>query len=185
MSSANRVPIRPLTEGERQQVTDHLSYAYGLSHRVWRKWHLPAWHLEEMRSIAVLELCLCSLRYSRSRPPVPFIGVVKFSLLKRLYGYVRDAGRTIALGYLEEELQCPDLDDSRTDILLEALHALPDRYREVIELRYGLSGQAPKSIDETKEEMTDPYANRRSLYKAEEKALRSLAEWLEENGCDS
>ena len=60
----------------------------------------------------------------------------------------------------------------RKESLRKAVSALPDSEREIVELRYGISGEEPKTITALVEELGIPRA---SVRKIEKRALARLA----------
>jgi RNA polymerase primary sigma factor len=60
----------------------------------------------------------------------------------------------------------------RRESLQKAISALPDREREIVELRYGLTGDDPKSISDVVRELGIP---RGAVRKTEQRALARLA----------
>jgi RNA polymerase primary sigma factor len=61
----------------------------------------------------------------------------------------------------------------RRESLQKALSALPDREREVLELRYGISGEEPRTIEQLVHELG---LTRSAVRKIEQKALTRLAQ---------
>ncbi len=136
-----------LSTDQQQMVLDNLGRIYKTAYKIWRQASLSASHWDDIRSEAVLEACRCALRYVPGK--MSFADVSAFQVRKYLWKWIvahcqgKNLGGddTFVVDTIEE-------DSLEIDLLLQLLPCLPDRQREVIELRYGLSGKLPMTSKE-------------------------------------
>lgn len=139
--------MRQLTVEQQDLVTANLGRAYAVAHQVWRQARLPARYWDELCGEAVLEACLCAARYLPGK--MPFVEVMSFQVRKHLWRWLHAWKAAELLGARVKLLLAVVMDeDERVDLLLRLLPALPDRQRQVLELRYGLTGDGVKSHQE-------------------------------------
>ena len=171
-----------LTDSQGQEVLRLADLARWIAHRVWQQSFLPARYLEDLCSDSVVFLCDIILRYSPKTDRWTLKDVASYQLWRLLWGRAARYKRVILMPNDQIFLLAPVLDDSKTDVVLEAVQSLSTPQREVIERRFGLDGNGERSQGQVSRELNVVQS---SVCKAESRAIRNLQQWLEEQGCDS
>lgn len=163
--------LRRLNAEQQEMALSVIGRVCKVAHVVWRKSNMPARYWDELRSEALLEACACAARY---RPgETSFADVAAFQVRKRLWKCVqRWRGIEEFLGdddcYIVEAL--PE-ESAAEDLLISLLPSLPERQRQVLELRYGLSGEAAMTHKEIAERCN---LVKQTVFGAEQRGLANL-----------
>lgn len=143
--------VMKLTPEQQEIVLQLHDRVRGIVHKIWERSHTPRKCLEELQGEAVVRLCQAVGNYVPGKLPrdkVIFFQVTKTVITK--LGEWRHWGST-----LEElnDLLCPEVDEEQTECVLRLLEVLPAIKREVIESKFGLSGELPMSYAEMRDKL--------------------------------
>ena len=143
-----------LTAEQQEVVLEYKAYVRQIAFSLWEWAHIPAKYLQDMRSEAELTLCMAVLDFKPDKG-YPIKSKIILDVKRRMFKLIKEVQHSFhnesELGgkiVLSEIVLDYDGYDPMLDVLGELMTYITDNQRNVIELRYGLSGQLPMSIRE-------------------------------------
>lgn len=171
-----RHPFRPLTEEEKELVSQHIDMARKVACGVWRRAHLPASYLEELVSESLYFLCRKVITYEYEGDKINYFAMtIGWWINKWLWKVVNSWKRQYQI--TEDELQAlvsSEKDNNvQIDSVLRSMSRLTQIERTVIELRYGMAGELPMTQHEISSRVG---IGQPGINKAEKRAIKKLRE---------
>ncbi len=145
-----------LTPDQQLVVLEYRSYVCTIAISLWRWAHIPTKYLDDLKSEACLTLCQSVINFNPEKG-YPIKSKIILDVKQALFKVIKNikGGAFVLQTELDAEsdvLAIVDEDDNPiVDLILSLMGGLTDNQREVIELRYGLSGKYPMSIGEIAE----------------------------------